>query len=884
MNDARKTPETLQYGATWLRADFHLHTRADGKAFSYSGEDDRFVSDYVAGLKKAGISIGVITNHNKFDADEFNALRKKARKADIFLLPGVELSVNDGANGIHTLIVFHESWIADGNNYISPCINAMFSGLAAGKLPETAARTDLNIPQTVAALDKVGRDYFLIFAHVEQDSGLWNKMEGGKLKQFVTPQFAAVRGRTLGFQKVKTRDKRRIVKEWLDPWYPAEVEGSDCKSIDEIGRGNPCYVKVGAYTFDALRFALTSVRTDPKARVACEHPSYTHSYVRSMTFYGGTLDGQTVRFAPELNTLIGIRGSGKSSILEVLRYALDIPFGEHSGDTQYKDRLVGYTMGSGGKVEVDAVDRFGTPYTIRRVWKEPWAEVLCNGVLQPGVSIRESVLKKPIYFGQKDLSSTGEGFEKDLVEKLLGSKLDGVRREIDEQKQQVLDAIDAMTRLTSAKDQLEEQQKIRQDTEHQLRFYRQHGIEEKLQKRLDFDNDERIMKKSIRLADAFISDLETLLARHEDDICNLVGYTSTHNAQLFETLFDHFNRFIEALDSLKNHSMPQLTNASAELGNCLSQLLQHRKNMVEEFAEIERKLAAELKQSGTPNISSDEFLNLKKKLAVANQLIGLFEKQSDQITASRIALDTALQKLNALWHSEFQLIKEELDKVGEQGAAISIECEYKGDKNAYYTYMSDMFKGSNIRGTTFQKLTETYADFIHIFQSMQSGTSDFGSNPHVFISMFNEHLASLLPYQVPNRYVIRYRKKELQHHSLGQRASALILFVLSQQENDVIIIDQPEDDLDNQTIYEDVIKLIRRIKPSVQFVFATHNPNIPVLGDAEQVHACSFADDQISVESGSVDNPDTQRTIVDIMEGGEEAFLRRKEIYQIWKP
>jgi ABC-type cobalamin/Fe3+-siderophores transport system ATPase subunit len=141
----------------------------------------------------------------------------------------------------------------------------------------------------------------------------------------------------------------------------------------------------------------------------------------------------------------------------------------------------------------------------------------------------------------------------------------------------------------------------------------------------------------------------------------------------------------------------------------------------------------------------------------------------------------------------------------------------------------------------------------------------------------------LLSYQVPNQFTIMYRGKALQHHSLGQRASALILFVLNQQENDLIMIDQPEDDLDNQTIYEDVIKLIQRIKPSVQFIFATHNPNIPVLGDAEQVHACSFMDDQVSVVTGSVDDAVTQSTIVNIMEGGQEAFNRRKEIYQIWK-
>lgn len=87
-------------GSTWLRADFHLHTKTD-KEFTYSGDENSFVAAYIDGLKKAGIGLGVICNHNKFNADEFKALRKKAKKEGIGLLPGTELSVNDGANGVH---------------------------------------------------------------------------------------------------------------------------------------------------------------------------------------------------------------------------------------------------------------------------------------------------------------------------------------------------------------------------------------------------------------------------------------------------------------------------------------------------------------------------------------------------------------------------------------------------------------------------------------------------------------------------------------------------------------------------------------------------------------------------------------------------------------
>lgn len=90
-------------GSAWMRADFHLHTKAD-REFSYKSKDSEFNSAYIEALKKADIRIGVITNHNKFDLDEFKVLRKKALTEEIFLLPGIELSVDDGKNGIHTFL------------------------------------------------------------------------------------------------------------------------------------------------------------------------------------------------------------------------------------------------------------------------------------------------------------------------------------------------------------------------------------------------------------------------------------------------------------------------------------------------------------------------------------------------------------------------------------------------------------------------------------------------------------------------------------------------------------------------------------------------------------------------------------------------------------
>jgi len=90
--------------------------------------------------------------------------------------------------------------------------------------------------------------------------------------------------------------------------------------------------------------------------------------------------------------------------------------------------------------------------------------------------------------------------------------------------------------------------------------------------------------------------------------------------------------------------------------------------------------------------------------------------------------------------------------------------------------------------------------------------------------------------------------------------------------------------LDNQTIYEEVIKGIKGLKGNMQFIFATHNANIPVLGDSEKIVACTYVENKkIELHAGTIDNRDTQHQIINIMEGGKEAFKMRKNIYSIWK-
>jgi hypothetical protein len=360
--------DVFQNGAVWLRADFHLHTKED-KKFSYEGDADYYASTYVEALERAGVAVGVITNHNKFIYKEFKMLQKTARRKDIFLLPGVELSVNEGTHGLHVLVVFDDTWIENGDGNGGDCsinsfLSNMFPGKTAKEYQYEGGTSSKNLLRMLDELRECGgRDYFLLFPHVEDAKGLWQEVGGSKLMAWTTADYAELRARTLGFQKVRTRTKREQVKSWLGGWYPAEVEGSDPKNIEGIGKYEDCYLKLGAFTFDAVKFAL-QYHDD---RISKSIPQIGHSHIDRVEFIGGVLDGQTIYFSPELNTLIGIRGSGKSAVIETIRYTLDIPFGENAADQAYKQNLVKYALGSGGKAIIHVKDRYQEPYRVERI-------------------------------------------------------------------------------------------------------------------------------------------------------------------------------------------------------------------------------------------------------------------------------------------------------------------------------------------------------------------------------------------------------------------------------------------------------------------------------------------------------------------------------------
>ncbi|MCX8480329.1 MAG: hypothetical protein ORN58_00255, partial [Sediminibacterium sp.] len=452
----------FENGATWLRADFHLHTIKD-KEFKFEGNQNDFFNQYIERLKTEKINIGIITNHNKFDKDEYSNLRKKAQKENIWILPGVELSVDDGSNGIHCLIVFdNEQWLTNGEDFINQFLTAAFEGIANRENENTRCKYSL-----ADTLDKLnyhrinGRNAFVIMAHVDQDSGFFKELDGGRIQKLAENE--NFRSFVLGFQKFRTFEKYPVYKKWFDNKLPALVEGSDCKTIDSVGKpheqngeAKKTFIKIGAYNFDALMYALL----DPENRTSPDYTRIEKAYIKSITFTTTKWKNKKISFNPGMNNFIGIRGSGKSSLIETVRYALDIPIGNNAHEPKYKERLVQHFLGSGGKLEVEMIDRNGKTYISERIYGESPTlfELSSNDEKELKYNLKSSaIINKPLYYGQKDLSDIGgETSTEDLINKLIGEKLNAVKHEIDEQSSKIINLIAEIRKVDKQLSQKEE--------------------------------------------------------------------------------------------------------------------------------------------------------------------------------------------------------------------------------------------------------------------------------------------------------------------------------------------------------------------------------------------------------------------------------------------
>lgn len=854
----------FQNGATWLRADFHLHTKAD-KEFVYSGNENDFTSAYIDKLVEQDIRVGVITNHNKFDKGEFVALKKNAKEKGIGLFPGVEFSLKEG---IHILIAFDDAWYKGDTDDINEFLRTAFYGIRNCDTPPYP-NSIYDLSEAVEKLDAIGHNYFIALAHVDDTNGLNVVLKGRTRDAFIQSDSF---DRVLAIQKSGNKERYDSLCT-LAERLVACVEGSDNaqEGIAGIGKGRIRYIKMGDFNFEALHYALT----DHENRVVSrDKPQIKNSYIKSISFQGGLLNDRKIFFSPELNTLIGIRGSGKSSILEILRYALNIPPGSQAIDFEYKNDLITHVLKSGGKVVVELVNRHNETYTIERIYGQQ-EDIYKDGKLQQGITL-DAILQRPVYFGQKDLSNKNSDFENGLVNKLIGSRLNEVKKKIDSQKQEIQRIVFALKEYSNLSLMKKETETIKSNAEHKLKLFEEKGVSDKLQKQTNFESDISKVNNYISGLNSYISDLTSLIQSNEYLLKPLE--LSEPNKDISTAINQQQEKLKHEVDKLRFILVESQKSKDALLLT-LMHLKERRGALKEEFAQIKREI-------NIPELNPDDFIKINREFETSKLKLAEIEKSEGKRTDLLRSLLENCAKLDALWHEEFMTLQQEVGKINDSGTKLSIEINYKERKDQFLDKLQEICKGSGIRSTAYDSIVSDYADFIDMWKNdFAMLTSTLNENQLVeFKKRFSTNLFELLTFQVGNRLTIKFEGKPLKDHSLGQRASALILFLLTQKDNDILIIDQPEDDLDNQTIYQDVIHEIKKLKGEMQFIFATHNANIPVLGDSEMLVACEYIDGkEIKLEKGSIDCPPIQKKIINIMEGGKEAFNIRRKIYKIWE-
>jgi len=141
-----------------------------------------------------------------------------------------------------------------------------------------------------------------------------------------------------------------------------------------------------------------------------------------------------------------------------------------------------------------------------------------------------------------------------------------------------------------------------------------------------------------------------------------------------------------------------------------------------------------------------------------------------------------------------------------------------------------------------------------------------------------------IDYLMP-RYNLKLGDTELSQLSPGEKGALLLIFYLLIDKNDIpLIMDQPEENLDNQSVYELLVQYIKEAKKRRQIIIVTHNPNLAVVCDAEQIIYARINKTNknvVSYETGSIENPTINRRIIDVLEGTMPAFSNRDSKYTI---
>jgi chromosome segregation protein len=904
-----KDDEAPSSGARWRRIDFHLHspgvdsfTSPGGMNHDSAEEREKFADDYAGRLASEGIEVAALTDYNGIREPWFTALKAAAEKRGIVMLPGVELSLSEG-KGIHVLAIFREG---TEPREVNECLRSM-DKLPGRSLVEGRVHHEIDLRDHLTSALRSLRDRFnclLIAAHCDDDKGIIKHLGPKRAAQLVRDVGMDALEHA-GSSRAQLKSTGVLSAEALGNL--AFVEFSDPKNLTEVGgkrmsdgtaRGT--WLKLSATDLDAIRLAFH----DPQTRLTTRTPKPANHarIIRAQVSGSGFLGNVDIAWNADLNTLVGGRGTGKSAILESVRYALDLtPY----SDPDYRRETVRAALGSGGEVTL-LVERpgetAGKRYRVRRVLGQS-AEVYDadSGELL-GVPPREvfGPSAEPIVLLQREIQevSRDNAFRLKLLDVLVGDvvaaaahTVKGTVRELEQNAGKLRDA----DLRFSEKAELEEK---RRSINREIQFYVTQGITGKLSKFTALQEDEARLDRAV----AFVRD-ETegawLAALHD-----LVSKINNLDSGLTAAMSSEAARLAPARAALQNlrvgivQAEAALVIAFTAARTSMDEVEGHWRDVVAPLQEELHRLQQEIGAT----LDSDRYLQLERERAALDPKLAQADAAGVTAQGLYVARSKLLRRLSDERLAENRLRRETADAVNLRlDGKLRISIVYKGQKDAWRSVLAEFFKGSRLPSDVIDRFAQPEAnDGAQIAASATKGADDlvatFGLT-EAFAEracrwLLDDHsnrlrrLEMLAPSDaVDVRLIVDGKEQSLETLSIGQRATAILLLLFA-LEGRLLILDQPEDDLDNRFVYEDIVTLLRDQKGLTaptrrrQVIAATHNPNIPVLGDAEQVLVLVAKDSKAKVLTrASIDDATVRQHVRTILEGGQAAFRRRAEKY-----
>jgi energy-coupling factor transporter ATP-binding protein EcfA2 len=879
-------------GARFVRADLHIH--------SYLGSHD--VKDttatpeaIVATAAHEGLKVIAVTDHNEIG--NVAAAIAAGLQAELFVIPAIELSAPEGhlLGYLPTIDALQRFYgqidIGDRGTQTSHCRNGMLDCL-----------------NKLHALGGFG-----ILAHVDGPSGLETEVPGAsphKLNILCHPALLgielAMAGSPIGYSDQDPDairvgiGRERIKRLGLGAHqFIARVLDSDAHTLQALGRNARGDRKVTRYkmnslTFESLRIALDD--SDARVRIEDELPAAVPT-VKGLRMSGGFLDGESIHFGPNLNCIIGGRGTGKSTTFEVVRCLTGQPGGSSVVDSDaWPDRIdllfedqAGQvhhlTRARGGEVD-NAEDPFDGPISFA---VECYGQGETHQISQRAQNDPGALLEYLDRFVdvRNDIAS-----EEDLRGLLLDlqSKIEHAAAQVERipQYQRNLTLTQSQLRAAekaNAKEIIALQRKVEQ--ERQIRA----AILQKTQAIVGGVSQQSIKENIAGLKG--VADPKTLVVGGVE-FGAILAQTTT-----FET-------DLGAADAGLKASATRLSNlVTAQLATWRAK----EQPIVKEIDDKKRELEAQgirVDMAYIQKLAADE-ARLQQEVANLKTwqpaLTSLWTQRRKVLVDRWTARSRIATRRNAFGQKASAALRAALADLN-----VTLKFETSGYAPAANAIITDTMGWRTIQVPRASVLTEKLTVPLLLdaigrkdpepIVALRTDEGGAVFNRAEAMTLIERLAPDPIRFQLercevfdrPRLTVTReytdangrkaHRTREFRHLSLGQQQSVLLALMLSADSNTPLIIDQPEDNLDGEFIYQSLVPVLRRAKERRQVIVVTHNANIAVLGDAEQIIVLRANNERAVITNrGSIDDADIRAAACAILEGSEEAFRRRARIY-----